>query len=127
MQTVTTETEFNNMLMKPTRRHPIDESNKMALQYIVNHQLFHQVKFITHDSELVYSEDPGTICHYVMTKMENLPRDKESWWKEYSDYVHIMLGRKRNNLHEVLKTGLISKWKIVMVFSCEIITHGDVH
>ena len=88
-------------------------SQAHELSKFAKERLFPRWKFFTNRSQLMWTQTPNSICHYVCTSMNVRPEYRERWWHHHQENVMKELNRKRSDVSSAMKKVFLSKysWK----------------
>ena len=89
------------------------DGNVLVLRMIAHNELFSGVKFIKPKEDLVYSENAKSICHFVISQIDQLKncesKIKANYWSKYHTIILKAHTQKQNNMIRSLQTQFISK------------------
>ena len=105
-----------------------DNGKRQVIRMIVRDQLFRRMKF-ANKHELQYSRDSGTICNFVMTRLnatydDHTLQEQIEFWNEYKSVVMAKLTQQRNNCIQSINN--VTKGK-PSAFLCDRHLHSFAH
>ena len=74
--------------------------------------VFPKIKFANLDVELAFSNDPDSICRFMVEKMKVQDNNVECWWMGAKKAVHKKLKTNRNNVIKAIKTRFQGKLNV---------------
>jgi hypothetical protein len=84
---------------------------------VVKEEVFARQKFATLDGDLLFSNNPNSICRYMANRLKVQEAEVETWWETQRRSVHAQLKKVRNNAIKNLKTlftgKAVSSWFIL--------------
>ena len=90
---------------------------KTTVNLVVTAEIFPKVKFVDRDRDLGFTENPKSICQFVIARC-NLHADiiKPEWWKQVQKYVAQTINRLRNDRNTAMKWAVLGKSYFVLYY-----------
>ena len=89
------------------------DGNALVLKMIAHNELFPRVKFIKPKEDLVHSENAKSICHFVISQMDQLKncesKIEANHWSECHTVVLKAHTQKQNNIIRSMQMQFISE------------------
>ena len=94
----------------------IESANKNTFHRIVLDHLFPQIKFLDKDEDLKYSNEEGTICHFIFhnCKIQYQSMSKKLWTKA-KVWICNSIGRLRSEKCCAMRNTFYSKSVCVLI------------
>jgi formaldehyde-activating enzyme involved in methanogenesis len=70
---------------------------------VVKVEVFVRQKCATLDRDLLFSNNPNSICQYMANRLKVQEAEVETWWETQRQSEHAQLKKVRNNALKILK------------------------
>ncbi len=86
--------------------------DKETVAGVVAQKLFPRAKFVDRDTDLMYDDKEGSICHFV-TNACNLQADVDvcTWWKQARKWIPTNISRLRNDKSTAMKWAFLGEYR----------------
>jgi hypothetical protein len=73
------------------------------LDNLIKDEVFSRQKFAALDRDLMFSNQPNSICQFMAKKLEIKDDEVEQWWESTRKHVHTLVSKLRNNTIKGIK------------------------
>ena len=89
----------------------IERSNRLTFHRIVVDHLFPRIKFLDKNEDLEYSNEPGTICHFIFHKcyLQYQSMTEEVLWEKAKKWIKSSITRLRSDKCTAIRNEFYSK------------------
>ena len=103
----------------PTMPNNIDATHH--IKHIIRSRLFHEVKFILNEEELVNTTSKNSVGGYLLNALNICEKERQRFWMTYKHIVSPVLAQQRNNISaemrkEFVGASCIIQWSLLLLF-----------
>ena len=80
---------------------------------VIKYELFQGVKWITKEEQLHYDTTEGSMCQWLLDKMQIIPELRVKWWEFFKKDINPGLSNRQNNVSTRMKDAFMSKLLLI--------------